>query len=138
KRADAVYRKELAAARYLTAVKAAGNADDIAAAEEKLKRLREAAKLQREAKETAEGEEAFARGLAARAAYIAMEKLGASAVAVDRTSRATEAKGTFNAMALLGLQAGGMKDPLVPLTERLIKVAEGMRSDIRGIGLDFA
>jgi exopolyphosphatase/pppGpp-phosphohydrolase len=39
--------------------------------------------------------------------------------------------GTFNAAALLGLQAGGMEDRIANATERTAKGVEGLRQDVR-------
>ena len=39
--------------------------------------------------------------------------------------------GTFNAAALLGLQAGGAEDRIATATERTAKGVEGLRQDVK-------
>jgi len=142
KRADAVFQKELDAARGLTAAKADGNAADIAAAEEKLKRIRGIAKWQRLITDAAAEEEDYqamiAKSHQAWHDLEARKKLGNAGAAVAMSMGSIETKGTFSANAMLGLQAGGMKDPLVPLTERIAKGVEGLRSDVRDGQSEFA
>ena len=46
--------------------------------------------------------------------------------------------GTFNAAALLGLQAGGADDRIANATERTAKGVEGLRQDVRNNRTAFA
>ena len=51
---------------------------------------------------------------------------------LDQTARKTiGAAGTFNAAALLGLQAGGADDRIANATERTAKGVEGLRQDVK-------
>jgi hypothetical protein len=45
--------------------------------------------------------------------------------------------GTFNAAALLGLQAGGMEDRIANATERMPKGVEGLRRDVKNNRAEF-
>jgi hypothetical protein len=45
--------------------------------------------------------------------------------------------GTFNAAAILGLQAGGVEDRIAQATERTAKGVEGLRQDVRNNKAEF-
>lgn len=57
---------------------------------------------------------------------------------LDQAARKTiGAAGTFNASALLGLQAGGVEDRIAQATERTAKGVEGLRQDVRNNKAEF-
>jgi hypothetical protein len=57
---------------------------------------------------------------------------------LDQAARKTiGAAGTFNASALLGLQAGGVEDRITQATERTAKGVEGLRQDVRNNKAEF-
>ena len=57
---------------------------------------------------------------------------------VDQAAKRTiGVTGTFNAAALLGLQAGGLEDRIANATERTAKGVEGLRQDVRNNKAEF-
>jgi len=68
----------------------------------------------------------------------ARRKLGGLGDLMDMTAKRTiGVKGTFNAAAVLGLQAGGVEDRIANAAERTAKGVEGLRQDVRNNKAEF-
>jgi len=106
------------------------NQDELDAARKEWRDALEAAKQKRQAKE-AEGGPGKMEGPEDLLAKLRGGVAGLGDL-LDRTAKKTiSAAGTFNAAALLGLQAGGADDRIANATERTAKGVEGLRKDVK-------